>query len=65
MANTKKKVTKGESIKLDPSNVTKSTEKVIFVASKDSNGLEKGKEYQVSENVAEILEMKSLGNKKK
>ncbi len=65
MSTNKKKVTKGESIKLDSSGVTQSVKKVVFVASKDSNGLEKGKEYQVSENVAELLELKALGNKKK
>ena len=65
MASKKKTVTKGESIQLDSSGVTQSVNKVIFIASKDVNGLEKGKEYQVSENVAALLELKSLGNKKK
>ena len=65
MSNKKKTVTKGESIKLDSSGVTQSVNKVIFIASKDANGLEKGKEYKVSENVAALLELKSLGNKKK
>ena len=65
MASKKKPVTKGESINLDSSGVTQSVNKVIFIASKDVNGLEKGKEYQVSENIAALLELKSLGNKKK
>jgi hypothetical protein len=65
MASKKKTVTKEESIQLDSSGVTQSVNKVIFIASKDVNGLEKGKEYQVSENVAALLELKSLGNKKK
>ena len=68
MSNTKtkkKKVTKVESKKLDFTKVTSSTKQVVFVASKDANGLKKGVEYTISENVAEILTMKQLGKIKK
>ena len=61
----KKKVTMVESKKLDFTKVTSSTKQVVFVASKDANGLKKGTEYTVSENIAEILTMKQLGKIKK
>lgn len=44
-------------------NVSQSTEKVGFKPSKDHGTMVKGKIYPVSENIAEILELKELGSK--
>ena len=44
--------------------ISQSSKEVTFVASKDAQGLKKGKEYQVSENVSDILEAQGLGKKK-
>lgn len=44
-------------------NLSQSTEKVGFKATEDHGKMVKGKTYIVSENIAEILEMKEIGNK--
>ncbi len=41
--------------------VSQSTDVVTFKCSKDSGNMKKDKEYSVSKNVAEILELKGLG----
>ena len=54
---------KAESNKVDFSNVSQSVKRVGFKCEKDHGGLVKGKLYKVSENIAEILELKGLGVK--
>ena len=44
-------------------NLSQSTEKVGFKATQDHGKMVQGKTYVVSENIAEILEMKEIGNK--
>lgn len=50
--------------KFDPMSVSQSTKKVIFECTKDSGAMKAGSSYPVSENLAEILEVKGLGKKK-
>lgn len=61
--NTKKANTKEKSAKVDFSKVSSSTKKVVFISNTDDKGLVKDAEYLVSENVADVLVLKGLGNK--
>jgi hypothetical protein len=48
----------------DMKSVSQSTAVVMFKCSKDQGGMKAGQEYRVSENIAEILEARGLGEKK-
>lgn len=47
--------------KVDFSKVSQSAKVVEFECSKDYKKLKKGKTYEVSQNVGELLELKGLG----
>ena len=49
----------------DLKSVSQSANKVTFKCDKDHKTMKAGKEYKVSENIAEILEARGLGKKLK